>query len=110
MLAHYLISSEERSKIDDLSQIYLQYEMQTLQKTVDKEKIKDFFIEQADIILQLKPLFMKKLIEDNEENLFFDIEMPLVDVLLSMEREGVRIDADVLKQYSNELQKEKTRP
>lgn len=107
MLAHYLISSEERSKIDDLSQIYLQYEMQILGKTIDKEKIKDFFIEQADIILQLKPLFMKKLIEDNEENLFFDIEMPLVDVLLSMEREGVRIDTDVLKQYSNELQKEK---
>ena len=42
------------------------------------------------------------------EKLFFDVEMPLVDVLLSMEAEGVRIDTDYLKQYSQQLQTEKS--
>jgi DNA polymerase-1 len=107
MLSHYLIASEERSKIDDLSQIYLNYEAKILQKTNDINVIKDFFIEQSDIIYQLYPIFKAKLKEDEEDFLFYDVEMPLVEVLSSMEREGVRIDVDVLKQFSLDLQKEK---
>lgn len=106
MLAHYLISSEERSKIDDLSQIYLDYDMMVKQKNVVIDE-KDYLCEQADIVFQLYPLFKEKLKEDNLEKLFHDVEMPLSDVLLAMEKEGIKIDEKVLNDYSQLLQEEK---
>lgn len=103
MLAHYLISSEERGKLDDLSQIYLDYEMIAKQKNIELNE-RDYTCEQADIIFQLYPLFKNKLKEDNLENLFYNVEMPLSDVLFAMEKEGIKIDKEVLKKYSLLLQ------
>lgn len=105
-VAHYLIDSEERSRLDDLSQIYLNYEMLLPSKNC---KIDDYkvFCEKAEIVLRLYPIFLKKLEEDKLIALFKELEMPLVDVLLSMERQGVRLDKDFLKQYSDALQEEK---
>lgn len=106
MLAHYLISSEERGKLDDLSQIYLDYDMIVKQKNIELNE-RDYTCEQADIIFQLYPLFKNKLKEDNLENLFYNVEMPLSDVLFAMEKEGIKIDKEVLKKYSLLLQEEK---
>ena len=63
MLAHYLISSEERGKLDDLSQIYLNYEMIVKQKNTELNE-RDYICEQADIIFQLYPLFKQRLKQD----------------------------------------------
>lgn len=106
MLAHYLIASEERSKLEDLSLIYLNYE------TIEKKKgevlnEKDFLCERADIVIQLMPIFKEKLRSDGLENLFYNVEMPLSRVLLAMEKEGICIDSQVLKNYSLLLQEEK---
>lgn len=106
MLAHYLIASEERSKLEDLSLIYLNYEI------IEKKKgevlnEKDFLCERADIVLQLMPIFKEKLRTDGLENLFYNVEMPLSSVLLAMEKEGICIDSQVLKNYSLLLQEEK---
>lgn len=106
MLAHYLIASEERSKLEDLSLIYLNYE------TIEKKKgevlnEKDFLCERADIVIQLMPIFKEKLRSEGLENLFYNVEMPLSRVLLAMEKEGICIDSQVLKNYSLLLQEEK---
>lgn len=106
MLAHYLIASEERSKLEDLSLIYLNYE------TIEKKKgevlnEKDFLCERADIVIQLVPIFKEKLRNEGLENLFYNVEMPLSRVLLAMEKEGICIDSQVLKNYSLLLQEEK---
>lgn len=106
MLAHYLIASEERSKLEDLSLIYLNYE------TIEKKKgeilnEKDFLCEKADIVFQLMPIFEERLKKDNLEQLFYKVEMPLSKVLLAMEKEGIRIDTQVLRNYSLLLQEEK---
>ncbi len=106
MLAHYLISSEERGKLDDLSQIYLNYEMIVKQKNTELNE-RDYICEQADIIFQLYPLFKQRLKQDNLEELFYNVEMPLSDVLLAMEKEGIKVDEKVLKNYSQLLQQEK---
>jgi DNA polymerase-1 len=116
ILAHYLIDSETRHKIDYLANSYLNYEMIPFEKVfgkvksgsininfLDKTALKEYAVEDADIAFQLKPLFEKKLKEDELWDLFQNIEMPLVDVLLSMEREGVKINTEELNAFSKEL-------
>ncbi len=120
ILAHYLIDSEARHKLDNLANSYLNYEMIPFEKvfgkvkdgkininSLDKIALKEYAVEDADIALQLKPIFEKKLKEDDLWDLFENIEMPLVEVLLSMEREGVRINTEELNAFSEQLNKEK---
>lgn len=120
ILAHYLIDSEARHKIDFLANSYLNYEMIPFEEvfgkpkdgkininSIDKIALKEYAVEDADIALQLKPIFEAKLKEDELWDLFEKIEMPLVDVLLSMEREGIRINTEELNDFSQRLNKEK---
>ena len=120
ILAHYLIDSEARHKLDNLANSYLNYEMIPFEKVfgkvkdgkininlLDKTALKEYAVEDADIALQLKSIFEEKLKEANLLELFENIEMPLIDVLLSMEREGVRINTEELALFSERLNKEK---
>ncbi len=59
----------------------------------------------ADITLQLLPIYQKRLKENGVEKLFYDIEMPLSEVLERMEETGVRIDAGYLQKMSKEMEK-----
>jgi len=61
------------------------------------------------VTLQLKNVFEPMLAESDTRKLFNEIEIPLIPVLASMEKEGVRIDASVLNEYSGELEKEVVR-
>jgi DNA polymerase-1 len=59
--------------------------------------------EDADLALRLKQVLAPLLREQNLERLFLDMEMPLMEVLVDMERAGVKINADFLKLMSNKL-------
>lgn len=119
MLAHYLIEPEGRRSMDYLSAQFLGYEPVSIEELIGKkgknqlkmseveiEKVKEYAAEDADITLQLKETFAPLIKQKEVENVFTDIEMPLVKVLLGMEYEGIRIDKDFLADYSNELEKE----
>ena len=119
MLAHYLIEPEGRRGMDLLSAQYLGYEPipiedligkkgknQGSMKDVELEKIKEYAAEDADITLQLKEKFVPLLKFKEVENVFEEVENPLTRVLADMEFEGVKIDVDFLKDYSNQLDKE----
>jgi len=56
--------------------------------------------EDADITLKLKNILEKKLKENDAEKLFYEIEMPLIPVLVEIESNGVRLDTNALKQSS----------
>ena len=56
---------------------------------------------------ELKKQYLNKLKQDCMEKLYYDVELPLKDVLLDMEQEGFRLDTDALKEFSNSLQKQK---
>lgn len=116
MLAHYLIDADQRHGMDYLSSVYLNYEPVSIttligkkgkgqlnMRDVDLEKIKEYAAEDADITLQLKQLFAPKLEETKAVRLFEEVEMPLVDVLSDMEREGIRINENFLREYASEL-------
>lgn len=116
MLAHYLIEPDKRHNMDELSRQYLKYDPVSIESLIGKkgkgqikmsevdiEEVKEYAAEDADITLQLSEV-LKDLIKDqNATDVFEKVEIPLVPVLADMEREGVKVDADFLKQYSIEL-------
>jgi DNA polymerase-1 len=119
MIAHFLIQPEMRHGMDLLAETYLNYspisietligkkgKNQTSMRDAEIEAIKEYAAEDADVTLQLEKVFAPKLEENKLENLFHDVEVPLVHVLADMEREGVRIDTKVLNDYSTQLEKE----
>ncbi len=120
-IAHYLLYSEARHTLDFIASSILNtniYDIDialgkipandfTFGNITDKGLVKDSMCERVDIIGRLYPVLKQQMEETHVYNIYSNIEMPLVDVLFAMEREGVRIDTDYLKHYSLQLQKEK---
>lgn len=119
MIAHYLLQPDLRHGMDYLAEIYLNYKTihydemiggkgknQPSIRSVDPELLKDYAAEDADITFQLKQLLAADLSKNRLDSLFYDMEMPLVRVLTTMEQNGVRIDSDALKQSSVVLTEE----
>nr|ACL37082.1 DNA polymerase I [uncultured bacterium] len=117
MVAHFLIMPEMRHNMDILAQTYLNYspvsietligkkgKEQTSMRDVEIEKIKEYAAEDADVTFQLKTAFAPKLIENEVEKLFTEVEVPLIKVLANIEREGINLDVPALKEFSGQLQ------
>ncbi len=122
MIAHYLLQPELRHGMDYLAEIYLRYRTihyeelvggkgknQQDIRSIDIELLKDYAAEDADITFQLKEILEEEISRNKLEKLFYEIEMPLMRVLAKMEFNGVRIDADALKQSSLILTEEMLR-
>ena len=118
MIAHYLISPESKQGMDFLAEFYLKYKPVSIETLIGKkgknqgsmadlkpEEISDYACEDADITLQLKHIFAPEIEKDHLRDLFYKMEMPLADVLVDMEIEGIAIDTEALKNYSVELGK-----
>jgi DNA polymerase I len=116
MLAHYLIEPDQRHNMDLLAQIYLKYAPIAIETLIGKkgvnqgnmrdvavDKIKDYAAEDADVTFQLKEKLQPELENHKVNKLFGDVEVPLMNVLVDMETEGVKIDPDFLNNYSGEL-------
>jgi DNA polymerase-1 len=119
MLAHYLIEPEGRRNMDLLSAQFLRYEpiatdellgkkgkKQLSMKELEAEKVKEYSVEDADITLQLKQAFSPLIKNRKVDRVFNEVETPLVNVLLEMEYEGVRLDKEFLAEYSKQLEKD----
>ena len=57
----------------------------------------DYAAEDADITFQLKEILEKEIHQNGLQQLFYEIEMPLMKVLARMEQNGVRIDSEALR-------------
>lgn len=119
MLAHYVIDPEGKKSMDVLSARYLGYDpvhieqligkkgkTQGNMRDVDIEEVKEYAVEDADITLQLKNIFVPKIKQYQVEKVFEQVENPLVKVLTNMEFEGIRIDEKFLNDYSSQLETE----
>jgi DNA polymerase-1 len=77
-------------------------------RTVEPEVQKEYAGEDADITFRLKPILEKHLTDHGLMKLFTEVEMPLIPVLASMERSGIRVDtltlADISLGLSEEIQ------
>ena len=116
MIAHYLIDPEKRHNLDQLSRTILNYDPIPIEsligsKTKPTKKmeeveisvLKNYAAEDADLTFQLYLKFNKELKNLNLENLFYNIEIPLVMVLHDMERQGIKINTKSLSSFSKEL-------
>lgn len=89
-LAHYLLDAEMRHTADSVCSNMLGI------SPADAAEL-------AAALWQLYPLMTARMRDAGLEMLYNDVELPLVDVLIGMEREGVRIDTAALKEYSRQL-------
>jgi DNA polymerase-1 len=74
-------------------------------RDVKLEKVAEYACEDADLTLQLKPILEEKITAFGTYEVYKKIEEPLINVLRDMEYEGIRINPDFLKSYSDELDK-----
>ncbi len=116
MIAHYLIQPELRHNMDYMAEIYLHYKTihideligpkgknQRSMRDLDPQQIYEYAAEDADITLQLKNKLEPELRKYDCENLFYQIEMPLMPVLAEMEMNGVCLDTASLAETSKQL-------
>lgn len=113
MLAHYVLQPELRHNMDYLADIYLNYRTIPIEELIGPrgknqrnmrdlppEEVYLYACEDADITLKLKNRLEQELKAEGAEHLFYEIEMPLVPVLVQMESDGVRLDSEALRQSS----------
>lgn len=117
MIAHYLLNPDGRHGMDYLAEMYLDYKPVSIEsligkkgknqltlREVDLETQTAYAAEDADVTFQLYELFAPQLIKENLEELFYKVEMPLMQVLAKMELTGVKLDSNWLAQESIDLE------
>ena len=116
MIAHYLIQPELRHNMDYMAEIYLHYKTihideligpkgknQRSMRDLSPTLVYEYACEDADITLQLKNKLEQELKQHDCEQLFYDIEMPLMPVLAEMEMNGVCLDTASLAETSKQF-------
>ena len=118
MIAHYLIQPELRHNMDYMAEVYLHYKTihideligpkgknQKSMRDLSPTLVYEYACEDADITLQLKNKLEAELKKYECEDLFYNIEMPLMPVLAEMEMNGVCLDTESLADTSKQLTK-----
>ena len=117
MIASYLLNpTKHNHNLNEIAQEYLDRSLTSYKEVVgtgtkavtfdqiDLEKARDYSCEDAEVTFQLSHLLLPKLKEGGLQDLFDQVEMPLVMVLAKMEMNGVKIDLDLLQEYSKEIE------
>ncbi len=118
MVASYVIDPSSRQhSLDYMALKYFDHRMQPItdligsgksQRTFDSVTVADatyYSCEDADYTFRLRGVLAPKIDEYRLNSLYYDVELPLIKVLASMEREGVRIDSPFLEQLSDQMQR-----
>lgn len=113
MIAHYLLQPELHHGMDYMAEVYLNYQTIKIEELIGNKgknqknmadlsptEVYEYACEDADVTLKLKNILEPLLKGNGCEQLFWDIEMPLMPVLAYMERNGVCIDTEGLKETS----------
>ena len=116
MIAHYLIQPELHHNMDYMAEIYLNYQTIHIDELIGPKgksqrsmrdllpsQVYEYAAEDADITLRLKNKLEPELKKYDCEDLFYNIEMPLMPVLAEMEMNGVCLDTESLKETSTIL-------
>lgn len=116
MVGDYLLDAGARSHgLDNLAQKYLQHTMIPISELigkgkqqlkmfeVDVDKAARYAAEDADIAWQLAEKISEELRREGLFDLYWNLERPLIPVLVDMEFAGIRVDVDELKRQSDEL-------
>jgi len=116
MIAHALLEPDRRHGMDALSEQYLGYSPIPITQLIGDKKssqinmfdvdpavVAEYAAEDADVTWQLREIFEEQIKQQNLEHVFHDIEMPLLQVIIRMEKCGIRLDQKALQTASREL-------
>ena len=119
MIAHYLLEPDMRHNMNLLSEAYLGYSpvhiesligekgnSQKNMRSVPVDKLIEYAVEDADVTYQLKKVFEPRIESERLSDLAQDIEMPLISVLATMERNGVILNLADLKAITINLRED----
>jgi DNA polymerase-1 len=116
MVAHSLVEPDMRHTLAYLSEAYLGYSLSTAAGEnkqeqlslgdVASEKIAERAMEAADVALQLRGVLEPLLKEKAQERVFYEIEAPLIPVLVDMEFAGIKVEAAALSEFAAQLSRE----
>ncbi len=119
MIAHYLLEPDMRHNMNLLSESYLGYSpvhiesligekgnSQKNMRSVPVDKLMEYAVEDADVTYQLKKVFEPRIKTEGLADLANNIEMPLISVLATMERNGVILDLEDLKAITINLRED----
>jgi DNA polymerase-1 len=119
MIAHYLLEPDMRHNMNLLSESYLSYSPvhiesligekginQKNMRAVPVDQIKEYAVEDADVTMQLKEFFEPRLKSEGLFDLAENIEMPLINVLALMERNGVKLNTGDLTSAAETLRED----
>ncbi len=119
MLAHSMKEPEMRHGLDYLSKLYLGYKPiptkdligekgddQISMRDVPLEKVAEYACEDADVTLQVAEVIRPDIEERGVSQVCYEVECPLITVLVDMEYEGIRLDTDALARFAKKLDAE----
>lgn len=116
MIASYVLNpSKMNHNLGDIALEYLNYKMTPTSELIGKgkkaitmdmvevERVIPYACADADIVLRLAQIMERELKDKELDKLFYEVEMPLLEVLAEMEMNGVIIDMDYLAQLSQDF-------
>ena len=116
MLAHSMKEPEMPRGLDYLANLYLGYHPiptsaligekgseQKNMRDVPLEQLAEYACEDADVTLQVSRVIRPDIEKRNVAKVCYDVECPLIPVLVDMEYEGIRLDTAALDEYSKRL-------
>lgn len=117
MIAAYIINpSRDNYTVSQLSEEYLKKSIQSLEEMSGKGKSRVYYADlplerissaagaYSEAIFELRTGMDKIITRNSQRELYYDIELPLVEILADMEYHGFKVDADGLKSFSAELE------
>ncbi len=118
MVADYLLDPGERNhSLDDLARRYLNHKMIKISELIGTGKkqrrmdevpvplVADYAAEDADVPARLMPILQRRLHDEGLQGLFAELEMPLIDVLVELEFNGIKVDRTLLAELSERFGK-----
>jgi DNA polymerase-1 len=118
MIASYLIDPSGSHGLDAMASLHLDHDTikyadvvgkgagQLKFTEVEPEDARDYACEDADVALRLADIFRKRIEEEGLSELYYDVEMPLLDVLVDMQLAGMKLDRQKLVDFGKEFQLE----
>jgi len=111
MLAAYLLDPEGRKDLNELARCYLGHSVMDFSELeaermdlVPIEQAARYSVADAEAVLRLKEKMLPELRSKNQEKLFYEIELPLINVLIEMELKGILLDKEILREQAKELE------
>lgn len=111
MLAAYLLDPEGRKDLNELARRYLGHSVMDFSELgaermdmVPVEQAARYSVADAEAVIRLKEKMLPELRSRNQEKLFYEIELPLIPVLIEMELNGILLDKEALREQAKELE------